>query len=464
MFKTIVHSFRKAVLFINKLLIIAVTLAAYVFVLFEYYNEVLFYYKGNYIIVFLYLIILLLFAGSYGCFRIGILRLYEIVCSYILAIFITNLITYFVLSLIAKTMLNPIPLGILAIFQCVISCILYLAANKIYFKLYPARDCIVIYSASDKDKAIVKKFKSIKERYKICAIYKESEEYEYLISKIDKHSAVILGDIAEELRVKLISYCFEKDKRLYIVPTMQYILMNNAHEIQIKDSLIYMCKNRGFALEQLAIKRFMDIALSFIGIIILSPIMILTILAIKLQDGGQIFYKQKRLTRNGRTFTLIKFRSMIESAEPDGEARFADINDSRITKIGKFIRATRIDEIPQLFNILTGDMSLVGPRPERPEIFEEYCKVFPQFRYRLKVKAGLTGYAQIYGKYTTSLEDKVKMDLLYIEHCSIIMDVRLLISTLKVVFMKKSTEGFSKEDLKLVGNVTKNIKVKTKKK
>ena len=123
--------------------------------------------------------------------------------------------------------------------------------------------------------------------------------------------------------------------------------------------------------------------------------------------------------------------------------QLAQENDSRITKVGAFIRATRIDELPQLFNILKGDMSFVGPRPERPEFVEEYSKTVPEFSYRMKVKAGLTGYAQVYGKYNTTFLDKLKMDLLYIEKYSILLDIQIILTTVKVVFMKESTEGFT---------------------
>ena len=137
----------------------------------------------------------------------------------------------------------------------------------------------------------------------------------------------------------------------------------------------------------------------------------------------------------------MKFRSMITDAEKDGKARLATENDDRITPVGKFIRATRIDELPQFFNILKGDMSLVGPRPERPEINKEYYEELPEFAYRLRVKAGLTGYAQVYGKYNTTSYDKLKLDLIYVERCSILLDIQLILLTLRVVFTKDATEG-----------------------
>ena len=164
-------------------------------------------------------------------------------------------------------------------------------------------------------------------------------------------------------------------------------------------------------------------------------------IAIHKYDGGPVFFRQKRCTRNGRVFEILKFRSMIVDAEKDGKARLATENDDRITPVGHFIRKTRIDELPQFFNILKGDMSFVGPRPERPEIVAEYEKEFPEFDLRMKVKAGLTGYAQVYGKYNTTAYDKLKLDLIYVQKYSLLMDLRLIFMTVKVIFMKESTEG-----------------------
>ena len=187
----------------------------------------------------------------------------------------------------------------------------------------------------------------------------------------------------------------------------------------------------------------MDVIISSLLFIAASPLMLLTALAVKLYDGGAVIYKQKRLTIDGREFYIFKFRSMRMDAEKDGIARLASENDDRITPIGKIIRMTRLDELPQLLNVLKGDMSLVGPRPERPEIAREYEAVLPQFKSRLKVKAGLTGYAQIYGKYNTTPYDKLKLDLTYIQNYSFVLDLKLILLTAKILFMKESTEGVS---------------------
>ena len=178
--------------------------------------------------------------------------------------------------------------------------------------------------------------------------------------------------------------------------------------------------------------------------VIALPFMLVIAAAIKLEDGGPVFYKQKRLTLNGREFNILKFRSMIVDAEKYAGAVLAEDNDPRITKIGKLIRATRLDELPQILNILKGDMSIVGPRPERKCFADEFAKEIPEFEYRLKVKGGLTGYAQIYGKYNTSAYDKLRLDLMYIENYSIVLDIKLMLLTLRIMFSKDSTEGIDK--------------------
>ena len=188
-----------------------------------------------------------------------------------------------------------------------------------------------------------------------------------------------------------------------------------------------------------------DIIISSLALIITSPIMLVIAVAIKLYDGGPVFFRQDRCTINGKVFSIHKFRSMIENAEKEGEVIPTTEDDKRVTPIGKFIRKTRLDELPQFIDILKGDMSVVGPRPERVEHVRQYTAEIPEFEYRLKVKGGLTGYAQIYGKYNTSAYDKLKLDLMYIQNYSILLDLKLIIMTGKIIFMKESTEGFEEK-------------------
>lgn len=188
----------------------------------------------------------------------------------------------------------------------------------------------------------------------------------------------------------------------------------------------YQCRQKQ---KYIVMKRIADICMSLAGLILLSPILVATAAAVKLYDGGDILYSQIRLTQDGNRFRIYKFRSMRMDSEKDGGARLAAPDDERITPIGKVIRDRHIDELPQLFNILKGEMSMVGPRPERPEIMEMYIKDFPEFKQRLRVKAGLTGYAQIYGTYYSTPREKLRMDMKYIETASLAEDLNIILAT-----------------------------------
>ena len=205
-------------------------------------------------------------------------------------------------------------------------------------------------------------------------------------------------------------------------------------------------KINGLSVHQAFVKRAFDLFVSIMAVILLSPVFIIVPVLIKLEDGGPVFYRQKRVTKNGKVFEILKFRSMIVNAEEAGVSVPATENDPRITRTGRFIRACRIDELPQLFNILGGSMSIVGPRPERVEHVEKYKSEIPEFAFREKVKGGLTGYAQIFGKYNTSPYDKIRLDLIYIENYSFLFDLKLIILTIRILFQKESTEGFDKAE------------------
>ena len=225
------------------------------------------------------------------------------------------------------------------------------------------------------------------------------------------------------------------------MPSITDMLIASGEILHIVDTPIIKVNKFGPNQAERIVKRFIDIIGSLILIIIASPIMLVTAIAIKVNDKGDVFFKQARLTKDGKSFEMIKFRSMIMNAESKTGAVLAKQNDDRITSVGKVIRKFRIDELPQLFNILKGEMSFVGPRPERIEMYDEITKTMPEFDYRLCVKAGLTGYAQIYGKYNTELRDKLLLDLYYIEKYSLVEDIKLIILTLKVIFKSDATEG-----------------------
>ncbi len=438
--------FKGSLILLCKLAITAATAGAFLYLVLHYYPETDFWFKGFVVFVFLYLVVFLAFASTYRSFNIGTMRYRELTFTYILATFLTNFIFYFILALTAKQLLTIAPLGIMTLAQWGMALLLYFGADRLYYALYPARKSAVVCSKDKHEIAVFKKIDSMKERHMICMLVTEAQDAEAIKRCLEPYSTVFMGDISRELRLDLTEYCFEHNKRLFVLPTVEDIIFHNAHENVIGDSLVYQCKDHTFSIEQLAIKRLMDIAISLVGIVLTSPIMLVAALVIKLQDGGPVFFRQVRYTRNYEKFTLMKFRSMIVDAEKNG-AQFTKAGDERITPFGRFMRATRVDELPQFFNILHGEMSLVGPRAERIENVDFYCERMPEFRYRMKVKAGLTGYAQIYGKYNTNFEDKLKLDMLYIENCSLLHDLQLIFMTIRVIFMPESTEGFDVTNL-----------------
>jgi exopolysaccharide biosynthesis polyprenyl glycosylphosphotransferase len=217
-------------------------------------------------------------------------------------------------------------------------------------------------------------------------------------------------------------------------------MIRSAERVHLMDTTLLLFRNMGLSADQQVLKRLFDVVMSIVGIIVASPFMLVIALCIKLYDGGPVFFTQDRLTEGGKVFKVYKFRSM-RVADESAEYIMTRKNDSRVTPVGKVIRNIHFDELPQLFNILKGDMSIVGPRPECPQLAEEYQEIIPQFHYRLKVKAGLTGYAQVYGKYNTTPYEKLKMDLHYIENYSFFLDLKLIILTVKILFQKENTEG-----------------------
>lgn len=302
------------------------------------------------------------------------------------------------------------------------------------------RDMLLIYGLEE---SLDIKFKmdARSEKYCITEIANYKVGFDALVEKIQRHDAVIVNDIPAGIRNDIIKYCYEKGIRSYAAPKISDIILGGGEDIALFDTPLTLVKGRGLTLSQRFIKRCGDIVFSALALIVLSPLMLIIALAIKLQDRGPVFYRQDRVTKDGRVFSLLKFRSMIVDAEKNG-ATPATGKDPRITKVGAVIRATRMDELPQLLNILKGDMSIVGPRPERCEHVEKYSKEMAEWHFREKVKGGLTGYAQIYGRYNTSAYDKLRMDLMYIENYSVIMDIKLVLMTLRVLFSKESTEGF----------------------
>lgn len=441
----ILMKLRKSIMLFVKIMIVAAVTVGFIQIWITNYVESLFSNKGNYVVIFSYVLLFSTFSSLYGAFKIGISRIHEIIYSFSLAAVFTNAVMYLELSLIAREMVALPPMIVGIIYQIIVLALCSFCANTIYFKLYPPRRVVAIFGNDVSGFELIKKMGKISERFQVeCGLNVNHTDMAHIKRQIDKYDAVVICDIDKNLQKEIMLYCYTHEKRSYMLPDITDIIISNSYNIQISDTPVLMSRNRGLTLEQRIIKRTFDIFFSAIGIIIFSPIMLICAIAIKLDDGGPVFFKQNRITINGKIFNILKFRSMIVDADKDG-AKKAENDDDRITRVGRVIRACRMDELPQLFNILFGDMSLVGPRPERIENVYEYTNKYPEFELRHRVKAGLTGFAQIYGKYNTSPEDKLHMDLIYVETYSLLLDIKLLILTFKILFMRESTEGFDKD-------------------
>ncbi len=402
---------------------------------YEYYSETIvlpFYRRGNWVLIGIYCILTALFFKAYGGFKLGYLKKTDMLYSQIISMVCINIIAYFMISLIGRDFMAFLPILYLTFTDFGIIAIWTVLSGKLYFLIYPPRKLILIYG-SRKAGSLVMKMSRRVDKYMICESVSSSEPDDKIRELILKYEGVIICDIPEVQRNEYLKFCFEKSVRVYIVPEISDIIVRGSEDIRLFDTPLLLCRNYGLTAEQQMLKRLFDVVFSLFAIVILSPIMIASAFAVKLCDGGNVFYKQKRLTRDGKEFYVYKFRSMIADAEKNG-IKLASENDDRITPVGKILRKFRIDEFPQLFNILMGDMSVVGPRPERPELTALYRQDMPEFVFRLKVKAGLTGYAQVTGVYDTSPADKLKMDLMYIENYSFRMDLQIILMTIKTMF------------------------------
>lgn len=445
------YKFKKTIMLLMSFSILLFMVAAFGYIWYKYYNfdvntgMPFFNQRGNWLIMAVYGLIYVFFTKLYGGTKIGYYKMSNIVYSQMLTAVFVNIIIYFVICLISAKMLTVIPIIYMTLIQALIVMIWTIISSKLYERMFPPRRMLIIYSNHNAT-SLVRKMCSRTDKYQICEAVNIEESFEHIKQRIDVYDGVIICDAPSKMRNNILKYCFETSKRTYITPKISDVIIRGADELNLFDTPMIICRNRGLTIEQKFLKRFFDVLLSLIALIIMSPILLLVALAIKICDGGSVFYTQERITLDGKKFEILKFRSMIENADAQENATLvATENDNRITPVGKFIRKTRLDEWPQLINIIKGDMSIVGPRPERTENFEQYQNEMPEFIYRTKVKAGLTGYAQIFGKYNTTAYDKLKLDLMYIENYSLRTDFQLIVMTVKILFMKESTEGFDEE-------------------
>ncbi len=396
--------------------------------------------RGNWAIIGIYALIVFFFTRIFGGYRIGYMRLGDIILSCVLALILSNIVAYFELCLVWRDYVNAVPLLIMTCAEIAFSIIWNLLIRVLYKALYPPRDMLLIYGNYDPSD-LIQKMNGRHDKYNICSTLDFTKHsFTEICEEVDKFSAVVFSDLPGELRNDVLKHCYKKGIRVYCAPKITDILFRAADDIHLFDTPLYLFRNQGLTIDQRFVKRFIDIILSIVGIIVSSPIMLIIAFLVKVYDGGPVFYKQERLTRDGEVFRIIKFRSMREASKEDPE-HITMKDDDRVTPIGKVIRNIHLDELPQLFNILVGQMSFVGPRPEWKMTTDLYSESVPEFRLRLKVKAGLTGYAQVMGKYNTTPYDKLKLDLTYIENYSIWLDFKIILLTVKILFKKEATEG-----------------------
>ncbi|MGN0307046.1 MAG: exopolysaccharide biosynthesis polyprenyl glycosylphosphotransferase [Lachnospiraceae bacterium] len=405
------------------------------------------YFWGHVLMVFIYFILLFFFVSTYGGLRIGYLKPMDVFFSQIFSLLCVNIITYFQFSIMEVRLIRSNGLVWMTLVQIVFAGVWTRLCQLAYQKAFPPRDLLLIHG--DRPiKDILQKFASRPDKYRITECLHVNQGVGQLEKAIlESGKAVVLWDIPTMDRNDLFKFCYSHSIRVYMMPKITDVLIKGADQLHLFDTPIILSREYSLRLEQRIAKRTIDLLCSLLLILLSSPIWVLTAIAIKLYDGGPILYHQIRCTIGGREFEILKFRSMRVDAEKDGVARLASKNDSRITPVGKFIRAVRIDELPQLLNILKGDMSFIGPRPERPEIIAQYIEDMPEFALRMKVKAGLAGYAQVYGKYNTTPYDKLKLDLSYIETYSLWLDIKLMLLTLKILFRPESTEGIEENQI-----------------
>lgn len=425
-----------------------VQVLAYAYIWFKYYKAEIvtdFYIKGDLLVVALYAILLLFFVSTYGGTKIGYLKPFDVFLSQTFATLMANVFGYAILSLMDAGLVNPKPILVMTAAQLLFNLIWVFVSDGFYKMVFPPRELLLIHGDRPIED-ILFKFSTRKDRYVIAKCMHVKEGHEAIQKEVlERYAGIVLWDIPTADRNELMKFCYMKSVRVYMMPKIPDVIIMGCEKMHLFDTPILLTREYALRVEQRMIKRSIDLLCAITLVIITAPVMVLTAIIIKLSDGGPVFYKQVRCTLNNKEFHIVKFRSMRVDAEKDGVARLASKGDPRITPFGRFIRKVRIDELPQLFNIIKGDMSFIGPRPERPEIIKQYMEDMPEFAFRTKVKAGLAGYAQVYGKYNTTPYDKLKLDLTYIENYSVWLDIKLMLLTLKVLITPESTEGVEKD-------------------
>lgn len=397
--------------------------------------------RGNWLVIALFFVLYITYGRIYEGFRIQLSRISELLMSQGLAALIADGIMFLVTWLLTKHFPSVLPMTGVFVVQVALAGLWCTLAHQWYFGRYKAQKTAVIYDMREGFEQLIQEY-GLEKRFHVTATADVNAALEEELGILDGVEVVFLCGVHSHERNIILKQCVAKGVQVYVIPRIGDVIMSGAERMHMFHLPMLRVGRYNPNPEYLFIKRAFDLFVSGLALVLLSPIMVAVGIAIKATDGGPAFYKQCRLTKDGKTFNVLKFRSMRVDAEKDGVARLSTgDNDDRITPIGKFIRKCRLDELPQLINIFKGEMSIVGPRPERPEIAEQYYEELPEFALRLQAKAGLTGYAQVYGKYNTTPYDKLQMDLMYISKPNFVEDLKIMFATVRILFEAESTEG-----------------------
>lgn len=434
-------------LLLVKALLVSVDTAFFAAAWYLFYSKQLFvetfYGKGHLFVIALFVVLYVSLAKLYGGFDLTTSSASELSYGHAVAAVITAFFTYIVLWLLQRTLPNVLPLLAVMAGMILASALWSGPAVRLTNRLLPPKRTVLIYAYSEAMENGQMIINNMPWRFALVGQLAVDGDPARTLAELKAMNAeaVMICGVSSSVRNDIVKFCIAEKMEAYVRPNIGDYLINGAKTMQMCSLPVMLCQRCNPSVWYLVVKRGMDIALSLAALVILSPLMLVTAAAIKLYDGGPVFYKQIRLTKDRKEFYVYKFRSMRVDAEKDGVARLASQGDDRITPVGKVIRSLRIDELPQLLCILMGTMTIVGPRPERPEIAEQYEKEMPEFALRLQAKAGLTGYAQVYGKYNTSPYNKLQMDLQYIGSMGLVTDLKIIFATIKVLFVPESTEG-----------------------
>lgn len=411
-------------------------------------------------VIALFCVIYCLMCHAYDAFEVALQGLRETVGSQLLALLVTHIILYCVTCLLVRRAAAPLPFLASWIVGTVCAALWSAVKRKWYFSACPAKRSVIVYDGYTNVCDMIAQY-GLEKNFAVTDAV-EIEACLADLSVLDGAEVVFLSNVSSDDRNEILKYCVARNTEVYLTPRIGDTLMQSARQVRLFHLPVLCVGGYQPPILYLALKRAFDLLASALALLLLSPVFLITAICIKVCDGGPVFYTQERLTKGGKVFKIHKFRSMRVDAEKDGVARLSTgAHDDRITPVGRVIRKLHIDELPQLVDILRGDLSVVGPRPERPEIAAQYEAIMPEFRLRLQAKAGLTGCAQVYGKYNTRPYDKLKMDLMYIAHPSVLQDLRLCFLTVKTIFLPESTEGVAEGQTTAETDQTKRAKRET---